>query len=224
MDLGRRHLLRVGALFGIGLTGCRGGEPGAETIEEIAPTPAEIEGPFYPVIAQKDRDFDLTRIEGRDATAEGTVIEVAGQVVGTDVRPIADATVELWQANAAGRYRHPNDPSDAPLDPNFQGWAVVPSGDEGGFRFRTVFPGTYPAGRGWTRPPHLHFKVAKRGYVELVTQMYFPDHELNDVDRLLQRKPADERPLMIATRVAADEDAAEDAPERYRYRIVIEEA
>jgi len=168
------------------------------------PTPSEIQGPFYPVHGQKDKDFDLTRIEGKDGKAEGEVAFIIGRVLDTAGEPIEDATVEIWQANAAGRYRHPHDPNDAPLDEHFQGWAIVPSGKQGGFRFKTIIPGTYPVSDEWTRPPHIHFKVAKRGYVELITQMYFPGHDLNDVDRLLQRKSEAERKLMVARKVEAE--------------------
>lgn len=126
-------------------------------------------------------------------------------------------TVDVWQANAAGRYSHPHDPNPAPLDPSFQGWAIVPSGKDGDFRFKTVIPGAYPAEDDWVRPPHIHFKLSKRGYVELTTQMYFPDQELNDVDRLLQSKSPAEQELMIAKPSASE-------PDILRYQIVIEKA
>jgi len=145
------------------------------------------------------------------------VIWIEGEVVDTDGKPVEDALIDLWQANAAGRYRHPHDPNPAPLDPNFQGWAIVPSGTNGQFRFKKIMPGSYPASRTWMRPPHIYFKVSKRGYGELVTQMYFPDHKLNAGDRLLKRKSAAEQKLMIASRVEADH-------ETYRYTIVLEEA
>jgi protocatechuate 3,4-dioxygenase beta subunit len=190
---------------------------GASSLASNPSTPHEIEGPFYPVTPQKDKDFDLTRVDGRDGVAKGRVIWIEGQVVDTAGKPVEDATVDLWQANAAGRYRHPHDPNDAPLDANFQGWAVVPSGVKGQFRFKTVMPGAYPAARTWMRPPHIHFKVSKRGFVELVTQMYFPGHKLNDSDRLLKRKTAEQQKLMIASRMNAD-------PETYRYTIVLEAA
>ena len=161
-------------------------------------TPSEIEGPFYPVTQQKDKDFDLTRIDGHSQTAQGKVIEIHGKVIDTSGSPLEDASVELWQANTHGRYRHPSDSSKAPLDPHFQGWAVVPTGPHGNFRFKTIFPGTYKVGPKWTRPPHIHFKIAKSGYSELVTQMYFPENPLNDVDHLLQRKGKEEQLLMIA--------------------------
>lgn len=181
------------------------------------PTPSEIKGPFYPVVAQKDKDFDLTKIEGNDDAAKGDAVMIEGSVLGTDGTPIQDATVDVWQANAAGRYNHPHDPNEAPLDPNFQGWAIVPSGKKGGFRFKTILPGAYPASRDWMRPPHIHFKVTKRGYIELVTQMYFPGHTLNKKDLLLQRKGAVEQKQMIATQT-------EEEPRTFRYNIILQEA
>ena len=181
------------------------------------PTPPEIKGPFYPVFAQKDKDFDLTRIEGKQGVAQGKMIMIQGQVLDTDGNPVEDATVDLWQANAAGRYRHPHDSNKAPLDPDFQGWAIVPSGKEGKFRFKTVYPGSYPAAEKWTRPPHINFKVSKRGYVELITQMYFPGHKLNDSDLLLKRNSKEEKKLMIALKV-------KDKSEIYAYNIVLQKA
>jgi len=178
------------------------------------PTPSETEGPFYPVLAQKDKDFDLTHIHGRQGTAKGKVIFIEGWVTDTNGKAIEDATVDLWQANAAGRYRHHRDRNKAPLDPNFQGWAIVKSGREGRFRFKTIFPGIYPASAEWLRPPHIHFKVSKSGYAELTTQMYFPGHKLNDSDLLLMQKSNEEIERMIAQKKNA-------AIETYTYNIVL---
>ncbi len=182
-----------------------------------APTPHEIKGPFYPLVAQKDVDFDLTRVEGRDERAEGRVIHIHGKVLDTTGKALPDVTVELWQANTHGRYNHPHDPNPAPLDPGFQGWAIVPSGEKGEFHFRTIYPGAYPATPEWSRPPHIHFKTSRRGYVELVTQMYFPGEELNETDRLLTRKPERERPKMIAR-------ADPEREHHFLFDLVIEEA
>ena len=183
-------------------------------------TPAEIEGPFYPIVAQKDVDFDLTRIEGQEGTALGTVIQIQGHVRDTTGKSLPDATVDLWQANAAGRYHHPHDSNPAPLDPNFQGWAIVQSGQQSRFQFTTILPGAYPVSDKWSRPPHIHFKVSKRGYEELVTQMYFADQPLNDRDRLLLRHPESQRSAMIASSVSA---ASDETPAVYAYDIVLAE-
>lgn len=179
------------------------------------PTPNEIEGPFYPLIAQKDQDFDLTRIKGHKTLAKGKHIFIHGEVMDTEGNPIEDAIVDLWQANTFGKYAHPYDPNPAPIDEDFQGWAIVPSSENGEFSFKTVFPGAYPASRGWVRPPHVHFKVSKRGYRELVTQMYFPDQKLNLLDRLLRAKSQDEQEKMIAK-------SSSDKSDAYIYQIVLE--
>ncbi|MEP2774882.1 MAG: protocatechuate 3,4-dioxygenase [Luteolibacter sp.] len=207
----RRDFLRAGVAGGA-VAGVSGASAG-----ELTWTPSEIEGPFYPVVAQKDKDFDLTKVEGKEGVAKGRVVFVSGVVVDTDGAPVEEATVDLWQANAAGRYRHPHDSNPAPLDPNFQGWAIVPSGVKGEFNFKTVVPGAYPASEGWVRPPHIHFKVSKKGYVELTTQMYFPGEELNEKDRLLKRKSEEEQEMMVAKLI-------EDNPETFHFRIVLEKA
>lgn len=180
-----------------------------------SPTPSETEGPFYPVHGQKDKDFDLTKVKGNEGVAKGKVIVVEGRVLDTKGRPVEDAVVDLWQANAAGRYRHYRDPNQAQLDPNFQGWAVVKSGREGRFRFKTIFPGVYPASAEWMRPPHIHFKVSKANYIALTTQMYFPNEKLNDSDLLLMQKSNEEIALMIAKK----EDGSS---ETYTYNIVLQ--
>jgi len=190
------------------IVGCIGAMPISAMAGNLVSrvTPAEIEGPFYPVFPQKDKDFDLTQIEGSTDHAIGKPIYIKGTIRDSNGDPIEDATVDIWQANAAGRYRHPHDRNPAPLDPNFQGWAIVQSGRQGQFNFKSVMPGAYPASDTWTRPPHVHFKVSKIGYVELTTQMYFPNQPLNKTDLLLQGKSESERKLMIAQKDASDND------------------
>ncbi len=207
----RRQFFKGGLVTGAlaGITGV--------SADELQKTPKQIEGPFYPVVAQKDKDFDLTKIEGQEGTADGKVVIISGHVLNTDGTSVEDATVDLWQANAAGRYRHPSDKNEAPLDPNFQGWAIVPSGKNGEFKFKTVVPGSYPASKDWFRPPHIHFKVSKLGYVELITQMYFPGENLNDTDKLLQRVPEAQRASLIAKIIPGE-------PETLEFKIVLEKA
>lgn len=161
------------------------------------PTPANPEGPFYPVHEQLDKDTDLTLIAGHEERAKGDVIRVTGQVVDEAGEPVEDALVDIWQANAAGRYQHEKDPATAPLDPNFQGWGMVRTDEDGRFSFLTIKPGAYAVSGDWSRPPHIHFKVARRGYHELTTQMYFDGEPLNDSDRLLQSVDASDRPSLV---------------------------
>lgn len=182
----------------------------------IMPTPAEVEGPFYPVMDQQDKDFDLTKIEGRQGVAEGPHIIIKGQITDVTGNPVENAVIDLWQANAKGRYRHPRDPNPQPLDPNFQGWAIINSGKDGRYRFKTVKPGAYPASETWIRPPHIHFKISKDGYNPLITQMYFPGEKLNETDLLLRNQKASDRPLMIAKPVGKEGNIT-----IYQYNIVL---
>lgn len=109
-----------------------------------------------------------------------------GRVLNAEGQPVRGARVELWQANSHGRHTHPSDRNPAPLDPNFEGYAVQTTDAEGRYRFKTIKPGAYPTNTpGWVRPPHLHFDVTGK-VNRLVTQMYFPGEPLNDKDLLLQ--------------------------------------
>ncbi len=148
-------------------------------------TPAQILGPFYPVDKPLDQDTDLTRIAGKSARAKGELIEITGRVLDQAGRPISGARMEIWQANSYGRYTHPADTNEAPLDPNFEGYALLTTDSEGRYRFKTIKPGAYPQERGGPlRPPHIHFDVASRK-CRLVTQLYFAGEPLNESDRVL---------------------------------------
>ena len=162
------------------------GRFGTAFAEALKLTPGEILGPFYPVIKRVDQGADLTVMPGKSGRAAGELIHVMGRVLNTDGQPVRGARVELWQANAHGRYTHPSDKNPAPLDPNFEGFAVQTTDAEGRYRFKTIKPGAYPTNMaGWVRPPHLHFEVTGK-VNRLVTQMYFPGEPLNDKDLLLQ--------------------------------------
>jgi len=192
----RRDMLSATALVGTGLALAGCSESKAHTVA----TPTQTEGPFYPVLDQADKDADLTKVQGRENVADGEVISVQGRIIDEAGLPVANAVVDIWQANAAGRYAHEADTTTAPLDPNFQGWAIIKTDGEGNYRFKTIKPGAYPANEGWMRPPHIHFKVSRRGYREITTQMYFESEPLNDVDKLLGEIPKDQQGLLIASR------------------------
>jgi protocatechuate 3,4-dioxygenase beta subunit len=215
--MNRRSFIKTGAIGSLTLGVAGHAVVNGDILVLSQPTPAEIKGPFYPVIVQKDKDFDLTKVQGRNMEALGERIIIQGNIFDTEGNPIEEATVDVWQANAAGKYSHPHDSNAAPVDDNFQGWAIVLSSKDGGFRFKSVLPGIYPVGDGWSRPPHIHFKVTKKGYIELITQMYFPGHLLNEVDRLLQNKSIEEQQLMIAERSSDDANI-------FNFRILIEKA
>ena len=136
-------------------------------------TPSLTRGPFYPPVRPLDDDADLTLVKGQRGRAKGVVIDVAGRVVSAAGAPVAGAVLDLWQANAFGRYRHPGDASDAPLDPAFQGAALLRADAQGRYRFRTIRPARYGG-----RTPHIHVEVRGRRQ-RLVTQMFFPGEPLN---------------------------------------------
>jgi protocatechuate 3,4-dioxygenase beta subunit len=146
-------------------------------------TPDQTEGPYYPDDPPAERDADLTRLAGRSQRASGQIVELRVRVLDRRGQPLRGARVELWQANAAGRYDHPRDNNAAPLDPNFQGYAHLATGPDGLVRITTVKPGAYPSQRRM-RTPHIHWMVAANGN-ELTTQMYFPGEALNESDRVL---------------------------------------
>ncbi len=149
---------------------------------------------------------DLTRIAPGRPQAEGQVIEVSGKVLDEQGRPVRDTLIEIWNANAHGRYSHTLDSGnrDAPLDPNFYGFGRLLTDSDGRYRARTIRPGAYIARRDiqWWRPPHVHFSIAGNG-LRLVTQMYFPGEALNQRDFIHLYIPEAERPRVIGTRTSA---------------------
>jgi protocatechuate 3,4-dioxygenase, beta subunit len=166
-------------------------------------------GPFYPANYGSEDDFDLTRIGQGGARAQGEVIEVSGRVLDRLGNPVHGARIDLWQANALGRYAHANDTSDRPLDPNFQGMARLVTGASGEWRIRTVRPGLYTG-----RTRHIHFDVTGRVH-RLMAQMYFPDDaEGNAADGLYKA---------LGGR-AATSLARLEAPDSYRWDIVLADA
>ena len=146
-------------------------------------TETELTGPAFGESAVEASDADLTRQHGGEPL--GQRIVVAGRVLGSDGKPLRGQLVEIWQANAAGRYLHDVDVHDAPLDPNFSGAGRCLTDDDGRYRFVTIRPGIYPWGNhpnAW-RPAHIHFSLFGRAFTErLVTQMYFPDDPLFPFD------------------------------------------
>lgn len=161
-------------------------------------TPAQTPGPFYPKWDAKDQDTDLTRKHGSIGVAQGQIIYLSGTVLDENCVPVTKALVELWQASANGRYLHELDESNPnPIDPHFQYWGRTLTNEKGEYSFKTVIPGAYAASGSWMRPPHLHFKVAKRGFRELTTQMYFEGNQWNADDRILKSLTEEERRRVI---------------------------
>jgi protocatechuate 3,4-dioxygenase, beta subunit len=159
----------------------------------VPETLSDLNAPVYGWWSVGDADNDLTR--HHEEEPQGERIIVAGRLLDEDARPIPGALIELWQANAAGRYRHTKDNHPAPIDPNFTGSGRAVTDAAGRYQFTTIKPGAYPwrnHENAW-RPAHIHFSVFGSNFrTRLVTQMYFPGDPLFSRDPMLQSVP-DER-------------------------------
>lgn len=164
-----------------------------EPLVIIPHTLSELTGPVYPYGRIDAGDSDLTR--QHEGEPQGERIIVQGRVLDEDGRPIPNTLVEVWQANAAGRYTHRIDHHPAPLDPNFSGAGRTLTDDQGRYRFVTIKPGAYPwlnHPNAW-RPAHIHFSLFGTSFLSrLITQMYFPGDPLMPYDPILNSIP-DER-------------------------------
>lgn len=168
----------------------------------------EITGPVLGADRLGELDHDLTRQHAGEP--QGQRIIVHGQVLEDRGRPVPHTLVEIWQANAAGRYRHARDTWPAPLDPNFTGVGRAMTDGEGRYRFVSVRPGAYPWGNhanAW-RPAHIHFSLFGRAFTQrLVTQMYFPDDPLFFQDPIFGSVGERARARMVAD---YDHDATQE--------------
>ena len=172
-------------------------------------TPFQTLGPFFD-FGLIIRDGDIVAqpgAQGRHIVIEGVVRDGAGDV-------LPDALVEIWQANAAGKYRHPGDQQDRPLDTACDGFGRVATNQQGQFSFKTIVPGRVPGPDGKPQAPHLVVGVLARGVLtRLVTRLYFEDEPSNAEDPILALVPAGRRSTLLAKRVA---------PDRYRFDITLQ--
>jgi protocatechuate 3,4-dioxygenase beta subunit len=186
----------------------------------LPPGRTELTGPVFGESTVDPGHADLTR--QHDGEPQGERIVVHGRVLDTGGRPVPHTLVEVWQTNAAGRYRHSVDRHPAPLDPNFTGAGRCLTDAEGRYRFVTIRPGAYPwrNSRGAWRPAHIHFSLFGRAFVQrLVTQMYFPGDPLLGHDAILGAVPASARDRLVAAL-----DLPNSVPEwalAYRWDIVL---
>jgi protocatechuate 3,4-dioxygenase alpha subunit len=172
-------------------------------------TPFQTLGPFFDFgVVLPDGDVVAKPgSSGRPIVIEGAVRDGRGDV-------LPDALVEIWQANAAGKYRHPADRQERPLDPAFDGFGRVATNARGEFTFRTIVPGRVPGPAGKLQAPHLAVGVLARGVLtRLITRLYFEDEPANAEDEILSLVPADRRSTLIAKRIE---------PDRYRFDIVLQ--
>ena len=184
-------------------------------------TLSEITGPVYGHSEVAENDSDLTRQHAGEPLGERII--VTGRVLDDNGRPVPHALIEIWQTNAAGRYRHSHDDHPAPLDPNFTGAGRALTDENGLYRFVTIKPGAYPwknHDNAW-RPAHIHFSLFGPAFAtRLVTQMYFPGDPLFRYDPIFQSIP-DER---ARQRLIAQFDLATTRPEwalGYQFNIIL---
>ena len=157
--------------------------------------------PVYGESVIGEFDNDLTKNARKNGEPIGERIKVSGKITDEYGTPLPKVLIEIWQANAAGRYIHKAEIHDAPLDPNFLGGGRLLSDKEGNYTFYTIKPGAYPWGNhhnAW-RPNHIHFSILGHQIEHrLVTQMYFPGDPLFDYDPIFQAVPIHARELLIA--------------------------
>src|SRR5688500_1017319 len=165
----------------------------------ITPTRSELTGLVYPYAPIGTPDTDLTKQHAGEPIGERIILH--GRVLDEDGRPVPETLVEIWQANAAGRYAHGVDDHDAPLDPNFSGTGRAITDGDGSYRFITIMPGRYPFGNHYNawRPAHIHFSILGPNFLtRFVTQMYFPGDPLPALDPIYQSVPEHARDRVIA--------------------------
>ena len=176
----------------------------------LVPTAWATIGPFFPPTFFRDGDNDLTRLAA-DApqTARGTPLWLTGRVLQEGGAPCVNAVLEAWQADAAGRFRHPRDPSWQEADPGFAGWGRAWTDADGRFAFRTILPGGY-AGPAGPRAPHINLTVIGSGIMtRLCTTVFLPDFpDENARDPVLGCLPEALRHLLVAREDGTAEDGA----------------
>jgi len=203
--IGRRRFLT-----GVAVLSAFAIKPGAinPALAEILTTPGQTEGPFYPIDKPIDQDADLTQLGNTEKRAAGDLLLIQGRILTPDNRPVSNALVEIWQANAWGRYQDRRQRSDAPWDPNFQGYGHVTTGADGKYAFRTIRPAGYgPDYR--RRTPHIHFRISGGQLDRFTTQMYFAGEPENANDGPLNRisDAAAQKRLMVVLKPIQGQDS-----------------
>ena len=161
-------------------------------------TTSQTVGPYFSIGLTWLKQDNLA---GPEVSGEHVTIE--GRVLDGDGKPVPDALIELWQANARGKYAHPDDDQDKPLEAAFTGYGRIPTDDNGKFRFSTIKPGQVPGPGGKAQAPHIAVAVFARGLLRrLVTRVYFPEEPGNANDFVLQLVEAGRRDTLIAKKIA----------------------
>ena len=163
-------------------------------------TAAQTIGPFGAIIFEHTQTAEIA-----PAGVAGERVVIRGRVFDGDGQPVNDAMIETWQANSFGKFAHPDDAQEKPLDERFRGFGRVQSGSDGSFRCSTIKPGRAPGPGGAMQAPHLAVVIFMRGLLKhLVTRVYFPDDAANADDPVLKLVPAARRATLIAKKIAAE--------------------
>jgi protocatechuate 3,4-dioxygenase alpha subunit len=163
----------------------------------LIPTPSQTVGPYFAIGCAPGNCDSLAAPE-----VAGKHIVISGRVLDGDGTPVPDALLEIWQANSYGKYAHPEDTQDKPIEPGFRGYGRIPTDDHGKFCFRTIQPGPVPAPDGKPQAPHLEVSLFARGLLRrLVTRIYFPDETANETDFALSRVEPQRRATLIARKM-----------------------
>jgi protocatechuate 3,4-dioxygenase beta subunit len=178
-----------------------------EPLVPLTQTRSELTGPVYGYGNIQELDNDLTKNAVKNGEVIGERIIVTGKVLDESGRAVPNALIEIWQANACGRYLHINDQHDAPLDPNFTGAGRTLTDKNGEYRFISIRPGAYPWGNhhnAW-RPSHIHLSIFGTNFLQrLVTQMYFPGDPLQALDPIMNGIPDEKGRLRLISSYAHD--------------------
>ena len=173
-------------------------------------------GPFFRIGLSWLYDGDIA-----GPGASGDRLEITGRILDGDGAPVPDGALEIWQANSCGKYAHPHDTQDKPIEPGFKGYGRVPTDDKGRFRFTTIKPGRAPGpdgpgGNKKFQAPHLVISVFTRGLLRrLITRMYFPDELSNNEDFALSLVEPERRATLIARKTAG-------APSTLEWNVILQ--
>jgi protocatechuate 3,4-dioxygenase alpha subunit len=168
-------------------------------------TASQTVGPYVRI------GFEPSVIENlAPAGVSGERVTLSGRVTDGDGKPVNDGIVEIWQANAQGKYAHPEDAQDKPVDARFRGFGRSLTAADGSYRFATIKPGRVPGPGGTLQAPHIVVTIFMRGLLKhLITRVYFPDDPANAEDPVLKLVPADRRATLIARHSPGDKSALE---------------
>jgi protocatechuate 3,4-dioxygenase alpha subunit len=176
-------------------------------------TASQTVGPYLH-IGLADLYTDNLRADG----VAGEPIVIEGQVFDGSGQPVPDGMLEIWQANSHGRYAHPQDRRELPLEPGFRGFGRVATDEQGRFRFKTIKPGRVPGSDGQLQAPHILVSVFMRGLIKrLATRIYFSDGDGNSHDTIMLMVPEERRTTLIACRTDGDADGA-----HYEWNVVVQ--